>query len=53
VVSASPEKVVVLLFMNQVTKSSKLSQPRVDLNRVRMTLVRVGGGWKVSAVDAL
>ncbi|KPC60186.1 hypothetical protein [Streptomyces chattanoogensis] len=53
VVSASPEKVVVLVFMNQVTNSTQVSGPRLDLNRVRMTLVDTSGGWKVSALDAL
>ncbi|MGP3980479.1 hypothetical protein [Streptomyces sp. KR80] len=53
VVSASPEKVVVLLFMNQVTKSTQVSGPRLDLNRVRMTLVDTPQGWKVSTLDAL
>ena len=52
VVSASPDKAVVLLFMNQVTTSTQVSTPRLDLNRVRMTLVRGSQGWKVSAVDA-
>lgn len=53
VVSASPDKAVVLLFVNQVTKSTQVSGPRVDLNRVLMTLDRTSEGWKVSAVDAL
>ncbi|MFD6170537.1 hypothetical protein [Streptomyces coeruleorubidus] len=53
VVSASPEKVVVLLFVNQVTESTQVSGARVDQNRVRMTMDRTGDGWKVSAVDAL
>jgi Mce-associated membrane protein len=53
VVSASPERVVVLLFVNQTTTSSRTSEPRTDLNRVRMTLERVGGRWLVSDVDAL
>ncbi|MGC9541176.1 hypothetical protein [Streptomyces sp. UG1] len=53
VVSASPDKVVVLLFINQVTESTQVSVPRVDLNRVRMTMSDTDGGWKVSAVDAL
>jgi Mce-associated membrane protein len=53
VVSASPNRVVVLLFMNQVTKSTQISGPRLDLNRVRMTLVPSSDKWKVSAVDAL
>ena len=30
-----------------------VSGPRLDLNRVRMTLVDTSGGWKVSALDAL
>ncbi|MGI5403731.1 hypothetical protein ACQEVG_30625 [Streptomyces sp. CA-135486] len=53
VVSASPDKAVVLLFVNQVTTSTQVTGPRVDLNRVRMTLTRTDAGWKVSAVDAL
>ncbi|MFF1318970.1 hypothetical protein ACFVZZ_05960 [Streptomyces chartreusis] len=53
VVSASPDKVVVLLFINQVTESTQVSGARVDLNRVRMTMTRADGGWKVSGVDAL
>ncbi|KUO15786.1 hypothetical protein [Streptomyces dysideae] len=53
VVSAAPEKVVVLLFVNQVTQSTQVSGSRLDLNRVRMTMSRTSEGWKVSAVDAL
>lgn len=53
VVSASPDRVVVLLFVNQVTESTQVTGSRVDLNRVRMTLARTGDDWKVSAVDAL
>ncbi|MER7401029.1 hypothetical protein ABT373_00765 [Streptomyces sp. NPDC000070] len=53
VVSASPDKAVVLLFVNQVTESTQVSGSRVDLNRVRVTMDRTGEGWKVSGVDAL
>ncbi|MET9827982.1 hypothetical protein ABZ078_01440 [Streptomyces sp. NPDC006385] len=53
VVSASPDKVVVLLFVNQVTESTQVSGSRVDLNRVRMAMTHTDEGWKVSAVDAL
>ncbi|MFD7610743.1 hypothetical protein [Streptomyces sp. NPDC059828] len=53
VVSASPDKAIVLLFVNQVTRSSQVEGPRVDLNRVRMTLTLTSDGWKVAAVDAL
>ncbi|MEU8033049.1 hypothetical protein AB0C13_31185 [Streptomyces sp. NPDC049099] len=53
VVSAGPDKAVVLLFVNQVTESTQVPEPRLDLNRVRMTLARTADGWKVSGVDAL
>ncbi|MFF2507111.1 hypothetical protein ACFVTY_27610 [Streptomyces sp. NPDC058067] len=53
VVSASADRAVILLFVNQVTTSTQVQGSRVDLNRVRMTLTRTAGGWKVSAVDAL
>ena len=53
VVRASENKVVVLLFVNQTTTSTRLDAPRTDLNRVRLTMTRVGGAWKVSKVAAL
>ena len=53
VVSVSPDRAVVLLFVNQVTTSTQVTGSRVDLNRVRMTMTHTSGGWKVSAVDAL
>ncbi|MFD8725899.1 hypothetical protein ACFV2H_50265 [Streptomyces sp. NPDC059629] len=53
VVSATPDRAVVLLFVNQVTRSTQVPEPRLDLNRVRMTLTRTSDGWKVSGVDAL
>ncbi|WP_369258357.1 hypothetical protein [Streptomyces sp. R35] len=53
VISASADRAVVLLFVNQVTTSTQVSGSRVDLNRVRMTLTRTSDGWKVSGVDAL
>ncbi|MXM63925.1 hypothetical protein GR925_10815 [Streptomyces sp. HUCO-GS316] len=53
VVSASADKVMVLLFVNQITESTQVSGSRLDLNRVRLTMARTSEGWKVSAVDAL
>jgi len=53
VVRASENAVVVLLFVNQTTTSTRLEAPRTDLNRVRLTMTRVGGAWKVSKVVAL
>jgi Mce-associated membrane protein len=53
VVSATSERVVVLLFVNQTTTSTRLDGPKVDLNRVRLTLDKTGGQWLVSDVQAL
>jgi len=49
----SENRVVVLLFVDQTTTSTRLEGPKVDLNRVRMTMTRVGQEWLVSAIDAL
>jgi Mce-associated membrane protein len=53
VVRASQNRVEVLLFVNQTTSSTRVDGPKVDLNRVRFTLDRVGGEWRVSKVVAL
>jgi Mce-associated membrane protein len=53
VVRASQNRVVVLLFVNQTTTSTRLEGPKVDLNRVQMRLDRVDGQWLVSKVVAL
>lgn len=53
VVRAGENRAVVLLFVDQTTTSTRLEGPKVDLNRVRITLVRSGGEWLVSGVDAL
>ena len=53
VVSAEPNRVRALLFVNQTTTGKQVQQPRVDLNRVVVTLVRAHGSWLVSDIDAL
>jgi Mce-associated membrane protein len=57
VVRADADRVVVLLFVDQTTTSTRLDGPKVDLTRVRMTLDRVAAGgpdrWLVSRIDAL
>jgi Mce-associated membrane protein len=50
---ARPGEAQVLLFVNQQTTTAKTKGPRVDLNRVRMTLRRTERGWLVSNVEAL
>ncbi len=52
VVSASPDQVVVLAFINQSTTSTRVNGTQVDQNRVLLTLTHTPQGWRVSAVGA-
>ena len=52
VVSATADKVVALVFVNQVTTAKGTTNRRVDQNRVLVTLTRLGGEWRVSKMDA-
>jgi Mce-associated membrane protein len=53
VVSVKPDEVVTLLFVNTTTTSTRVEGPRIDQNRVRMTLQKVDDRWLISQVDAL
>ena len=53
VVSAAPDQVVVLAFIDQSTTSTRVTGTQVDQNRVLLTLTHTAQGWLVSAVDAL
>ncbi len=53
VVSATPDQVVVLAFIDQSTTSTRVNGTRVDQNRVLLTLTHTSQGWLVSAVAAL
>ena len=52
-VTASPTYARVLVFVNQRTSGKDLDRPTLDLDRVLVTVQRVGGDWKVSELDAL
>ncbi len=52
IVSASPTKVVALVFVNQVTIAKGTTNQRIDQNRVLVTLTRHGGEWRVSQMKA-
>ncbi len=52
-VTASASEARVLVFVNQSTTGDDLDKPLLDLDRVLVTLVRAGGVWKVSELDAL
>jgi Mce-associated membrane protein len=54
VVEAEADEVRALLFVNQTTTGKQVAEPRVDLNRVEVTLVRDPEvGWLVSDIEAL
>lgn len=57
VVSAGPGNVVVLLFVDQYTvrqpKGPSSNSTRVDQSRVRVTMTRTGGSWRISQLAAL
>ena len=52
IVSATEDKVVALVFVNQVTTAKGTDNQRLDQNRVLVTLGRDGGEWRVSKMDA-
>lgn len=53
VVSASREKVKLLLYVDQNTVSDLKKNGRLDQNRVLMTVVDVNGQWLVSDLESL
>ena len=49
--SASKDKAVVLLFVDQSVSNTKLPDPRIDRSRMKMTLEKVDGQWRASKVE--
>jgi hypothetical protein len=52
-VTASATYARVLVFVNQSTSGDDLDEPRLDLDRVLVSLQRVGGKWRLSELDSL
>ncbi|GAB3023608.1 hypothetical protein GCM10011376_34940 [Nocardioides flavus (ex Wang et al. 2016)] len=52
-VTASSDHARVLVFVNQRTSGDDLAAPRLDLDRVLVSLERMDGEWRVSELDAL
>lgn len=48
--SAAPEKVEVLLFIDQTVSNAAAADPRIDRSRVQMTMELVDGRWLASRV---
>jgi Mce-associated membrane protein len=53
VIDATPQRVEVLLYVNQYRRNSNISGEKVDQNRVVLTLVSVDGSWKVAGAAAV
>ena len=49
--SASEDKVVVLLFVDQSVSNTSVPDPRVDRSRIKMTMENVDGHWRASKVE--
>ncbi|MFI6327033.1 hypothetical protein ACIBBG_01905 [Micromonospora chersina] len=53
VVSAEPDRVELLLYLNQYRRNVTTAGEKVDQNRVVLTLVPVHGEWKVVEATAI
>jgi Mce-associated membrane protein len=53
VISASPEHVELLLYLNQYRRNVNTAGEKVDQNRVVLDMVPVGAEWKVSKANAI
>lgn len=49
--SASKDKVVVLLFVDQTVSNTAAPDPRIDRSRIKMTMEYVDGRWRASKVE--
>lgn len=51
--SASTNKVVVLVFIDQTVTNTAAPDPRIDRSRIKMTMEKVDGRWRASKVQLL
>ncbi|WP_374193372.1 DUF3329 domain-containing protein [Mycolicibacterium sp. S2-37] len=49
--SATKDKVVVLLFVDQSVSNTAVPDPRIDRSRIKMTMEYVDGRWRASKVE--
>lgn len=49
--SATKNKVVVLLFVDQSVQNTSVPDPRIDRSRIKMTMEYVDGRWRASKVE--
>lgn len=53
VITADPDKVELLLYVNQYRRNVNIVGEKVDQNRVTLTMVKVGRDWRVSGATAI
>jgi Mce-associated membrane protein len=53
VVSAAPDRVELLVYLNQYRRNVSTAGQKLDQNRVVLTMVPVGGEWKISGASAV
>jgi Mce-associated membrane protein len=53
VVTASPDRVELLLYLDQYRRNANITGEKVDQNRVTLTMEHVGRDWKVAKAQAL
>lgn len=53
IASASTDKVVVLVFIDQTVTNMAVPDPRIDRSRIKMTMDKVDGRWRASKVQLL
>jgi Mce-associated membrane protein len=53
VVEARPDRVEVLLYLNQYRRNINITGEKVDQNRVVLTMVPAVGGWRVAHAVAM
>ncbi len=53
VVTASAERVEILLYVNQYRKNVNIQGEKVDQNRIVLTMVHTAEGWKVLQASAI
>ncbi|MDO3399283.1 hypothetical protein QWI29_04510 [Mycolicibacterium neoaurum] len=49
--SATPDTVVVLLFVDQSVTNATVPDPRIDRSRIKMTMQKVDGQWRAANIE--
>lgn len=52
-ITASVDRVVVLVFVDQTVTNSQLTAPRLDRSRIDVTLVNQGGRWLIDRLSPI